>query len=66
MGMIKKRYFKKMVLIITNVKIVFFIYVNPILKDEKLHNLYLDEVSYNNVLTNKLQIDLDKKDLTIV
>ena len=39
----------------------FFIYVNPILKDEKLHNLYLDETSYNNVLTNKLQIDLDKK-----
>ena len=30
-------------------------------KDEKLHNLYLDETSYNNVLTNKLQIDLDKK-----
>ena len=37
------------------------VYVNPILKDEKLHNLYLDEQSYNKVLTNKLQIELDRK-----
>ena len=37
------------------------VYVNPILKDEKLHNFYLDEESYNTVLTNKLQIELDKK-----
>ena len=36
------------------------VYVNPILKEEKLHNFYLDEESYNNVLTNKLQIELDK------
>ena len=37
------------------------VYVNPILKEEKLHNFYLDEESYNNVLTNKLQIELDNK-----
>lgn len=37
------------------------VYVNPILTEEKLHNFYLDEESYNNVLTNKLQIELDKR-----
>jgi 2-polyprenyl-3-methyl-5-hydroxy-6-metoxy-1,4-benzoquinol methylase len=31
------------------------------LNEEKLHNFYLDEQSYNNVLTNKLQLDLDRK-----
>lgn len=37
------------------------VYVNPILKEEKLHNFYLDEQSYNNVLTNSLQMELDRK-----
>ncbi len=37
------------------------VYVNPILNEEKLHNLYLDEDSYNKVLMNELQIDLDRK-----
>ena len=36
------------------------VYVNPILNEEKLHNFYLDEESYNNVLTNSLQIELDR------
>ena len=37
------------------------VYVNPILNEEKLHNFYQDEESYNKVLTNSLQIDLDIK-----
>ncbi len=37
------------------------VYVNPTLNEEKLHDLYLDEDSYNKVLMNNLQIELDRK-----
>ena len=37
------------------------IYVNPILKEEKLHNVYLDENSYNKVLMNKISEIVDAK-----
>ena len=36
------------------------VYVNPILKDEILHNHYLNDESYHNVLTNETEIYLDK------
>lgn len=38
-----------------------FFYVNPILNEERLHNFYLGEESYTKVLTNELQVELDRK-----
>jgi 2-polyprenyl-3-methyl-5-hydroxy-6-metoxy-1,4-benzoquinol methylase len=37
------------------------VYVSPILKEERLHSFYQDEVSFTKVLLNDLQIRLDKK-----
>jgi len=37
------------------------VYVNPVLKEEKLHSAYQDEESYTRVLLNKIQMDMDKK-----
>ena len=38
-----------------------FIFVNPILKKTISHNHFFDENSYNKVLKNKINLDLDKK-----
>ena len=37
------------------------VYVNPTLKEEKTHSFYNNEESYNKVLMNKLQMQMDKK-----
>ena len=37
------------------------VYVNPILNEEKTHSFYMNEESYNKVLNNELQVNLDKK-----
>ena len=37
------------------------VYVNPSLEEESTHNIYLNEESYNKVLMNDLQIEMDNK-----
>ena len=37
------------------------VYVNPTLIEEKTHSFYLNEESYNQVLMNKVQLEMDEK-----
>jgi len=37
------------------------VYVTPTLKEEKTHSFYFNEDSYNQVLMNKLQLEMDEK-----
>lgn len=37
------------------------VYVNPVLREERLHSLYLDEYSWSQILCNQVQISMDRK-----
>jgi 2-polyprenyl-3-methyl-5-hydroxy-6-metoxy-1,4-benzoquinol methylase len=40
------------------------VFVSPILREERLHSHYLDEDSWNQVLANPVQSDIDRKKFT--